>query len=58
MLPENHWSVVREDIPGILVSNGRQAFWKIGAGAFDRDFVRYVNALLEPEEQPYDMLAR
>lgn len=58
MLPENQWSVVRKDILGILSSSGGRAFWKMGAKAFDRDFVHYVNALLESEEQPYDMLAR
>ena len=58
MLPDNQWSVVRNDILGILSSKGGKAFWKMGARAFDRDFVRYVNALLESEEQPYDMLAR
>jgi hypothetical protein len=42
----------------ILSSHGGKAFRKMGAGAFDRDFVRYVKVLLESEEQPYDMPAR
>jgi hypothetical protein len=57
-LPENQWSVVRNDMLGILTSEGGRAFWKIGAEAFDPAFRRYVNSLLESGERSYDMLAR
>ncbi len=57
-LPENHWSVVRNDMLGILATEGGRAFWRIGANAFEPRFRRFVNSLLDSGETSYDMLAR
>ena len=58
LLPDNHWTVVRNDMLGILASDGGKAFWKIGAGAFDEGFRKFVDELLQSDDKPYDMLAR
>ncbi|MGD8978123.1 MAG: hypothetical protein PVG91_11005 [Gammaproteobacteria bacterium] len=58
MLPEIQWTVVRKDMLGILSSEGGRSFWKrFGAGAFDPEFVAYVDSLLSSGEKSYDMLA-
>ena len=57
MLPDNQWLIVRNDIVSILSSPGGRQFWQNGgAGAFDSDFVTYVDSELEKGERPYDMV--
>jgi hypothetical protein len=59
MLPETQWKVVRNDLLSILSSAGGNTFWRLfGSGAFDRDFVAYVDAELAKGDKTYDMLAR
>ena len=57
-LAKNQWHVVNNDVAAILCSAGGRAFWKIGRGAFDPEFRRFVDDVHDNGEQPYDMLAR
>ena len=57
-LAENQWHVVSNDIAAILCASGGRAFWKIGRGAFDPHFAKFIDDIQTEGQQPYDMLAR
>mgnify|MGYP006288401889 CR=1 FL=1 len=57
-LARNQWHVVRNDIAAILCSAGGRGFWRIGRGAFDPTFTKFVDDIQANGQQPYDMLDR
>jgi hypothetical protein len=57
LLPEQQWVVVRTDLVSILGSEGGRYFWAAaGSGAFNPEFVDFVNSELEKPDRPYDMV--
>lgn len=56
MLPEDQWTIVRNDLSSILSSPGGRHFWQAGGeSAFDVGFVAFVNGELSVGAGPYDM---